>query len=789
MTTAVRRVYLPTPPDKYDARDQREMRRAIEQALLQVSAGNPSGSSAFGEFNIRLDPYNAVGDGVADDTEPIRAAWSDAIAAGGELVIPAGTYLVNETTADEIFLVDGPCGVVGQGINASVILVAYTVPNTVDVLHLTNPNGSEGFKGFRWEGFSVQAQAHPTLPTSYPARYGVNIDSLDGAIAYGVFDQVWIGRFGSYSWKTTAPVPPAPFVGHEIYLMEWHNCVVSGGVDFYQIGDSIRWIGGVVTGVRGFVLEQGHNLLGTVRAHGFLMDGTNVTCLNGITVLSGDGAQFVALDMEAALGISTQTNRAMIDLAGLPGIPLTNVTVRDSFLGAGATTLGAPNVDIAIRIGNAIKTHLGPNMVGSGAPPSLMYHNTDEAISTRFAWDWNVSDVLLETCLKDEGTGTVHDWIAPGSLYFMQPHYQAHKSARANMVMIEAGHEQFADQPLWGVYGNDPGPPLATLRSVAGALDVGAYRYRVAYIIDGIEHAAGSVSALAYVSTPGTIGQIDVSQIDISTDPLCTDRVIYRSKHDELVYYVHHNMGDNVTASFTDNVNDAGLGAAYSMTDGLGILKLTAGTSFGLASGRGHLRVLEDGSVIVGVGGNAGTPFQVWGSAYFDGTVSAKNAFNLLANALLIVRDSAGTPVVGLTANTTGDRFKIGYQAATAGAGSLDMHEAGNLGARLATGALQLQSGYGLEIGAGTKIAKHLSATKTWDPSNVAAAAQTTTTVTVTGAAVGDTVALGFSNDLQALMLTGYVSAANTVTVVLYNGTAAPVDLASGTLRADVWQH
>lgn len=92
-------------------------------------------------------------------------------------------------------------------------------------------------------------------------------------------------------------------------------------------------------------------------------------------------------------------------------------------------------------------------------------------------------------------------------------------------------------------------------------------------------------------------------------------------------------------------------------------------------------------------------------------------------------------------------------------------------------------------IGGGTPILKHLSATKTWDPGNLAAGAQTSTTVTLTGAALGDEVTCGFSLDLQLLQLTGYVSSANTVSVVLQNGTAGAIDLASGTLRVSVWQH
>lgn len=92
-------------------------------------------------------------------------------------------------------------------------------------------------------------------------------------------------------------------------------------------------------------------------------------------------------------------------------------------------------------------------------------------------------------------------------------------------------------------------------------------------------------------------------------------------------------------------------------------------------------------------------------------------------------------------------------------------------------------------IGGGTPILKHLSTTATWNPGNLVAGAQTSTTVALTGAALGDEVTCSFSLDLQLLQLTGYVSAANTVSVVLQNGTGGAIDLASGVLRVSCWQH
>lgn len=80
-----------------------------------------------------------------------------------------------------------------------------------------------------------------------------------------------------------------------------------------------------------------------------------------------------------------------------------------------------------------------------------------------------------------------------------------------------------------------------------------------------------------------------------------------------------------------------------------------------------------------------------------------------------------------------------------------------------------------------------LSGSATYDPPNLADGAGATTTVTVTGAALGDAVEnISFSLDLQGITLTGYVSAANTVSVRFQNESGGVLDLASGTLRARV---
>jgi hypothetical protein len=82
-----------------------------------------------------------------------------------------------------------------------------------------------------------------------------------------------------------------------------------------------------------------------------------------------------------------------------------------------------------------------------------------------------------------------------------------------------------------------------------------------------------------------------------------------------------------------------------------------------------------------------------------------------------------------------------------------------------------------------------LVATDTWNPASIANDAVGTTTVTVRGAKVGDPASVGFSSlTTENALLTGKVSAANTVEVVLLNKTGAAMDLASGTLTVVVWK-
>jgi len=108
------------------------------------------------------------------------------------------------------------------------------------------------------------------------------------------------------------------------------------------------------------------------------------------------------------------------------------------------------------------------------------------------------------------------------------------------------------------------------------------------------------------------------------------------------------------------------------------------------------------------------------------------------------------------------------------------------------TGAVAAQS---ITIGAGTSIAKHLSATASLlDFPVIGANSCESQTMTVTGAADGDTVSLGvptaLANASTTFAVTGFVSGTNIVTVrICQVATSASSDPAAATVRADVWQH
>lgn len=93
----------------------------------------------------------------------------------------------------------------------------------------------------------------------------------------------------------------------------------------------------------------------------------------------------------------------------------------------------------------------------------------------------------------------------------------------------------------------------------------------------------------------------------------------------------------------------------------------------------------------------------------------------------------------------------------------------------------------GSGFGAGQIYALNVfNGSATIDPISLVDGAGETITIPVTGAAIGDHVTVAAGVDLQGIVISPYVSAANTVSCRLQNETVGTVDLASSTWKAKV---
>jgi hypothetical protein len=101
-------------------------------------------------------------------------------------------------------------------------------------------------------------------------------------------------------------------------------------------------------------------------------------------------------------------------------------------------------------------------------------------------------------------------------------------------------------------------------------------------------------------------------------------------------------------------------------------------------------------------------------------------------------------------------------------------------------------SGTGIKLGGNTSAAikGHFVGSTTWDPASVADGDDTFTNVTVTGCTVGMPASVSLTTlGTNDVLITGHVTAADNVRVVMLNRSGGSLDLASGTLRATCWTY
>ena len=86
-----------------------------------------------------------------------------------------------------------------------------------------------------------------------------------------------------------------------------------------------------------------------------------------------------------------------------------------------------------------------------------------------------------------------------------------------------------------------------------------------------------------------------------------------------------------------------------------------------------------------------------------------------------------------------------------------------------------------------TEAQARIEGSLVWDPGNlVDGAGETSSGITVAGAALGDYVDVSAPYDLQGILAHAYVSATNTVKIRIQNETGGAIDLGSGTWKVRV---
>ena len=116
------------------------------------------------------------------------------------------------------------------------------------------------------------------------------------------------------------------------------------------------------------------------------------------------------------------------------------------------------------------------------------------------------------------------------------------------------------------------------VKAAGAGLEIGNYRYRTSFVLDGKETMLGAASASNIATTAGNL-IINVAAIPVYSGPrTCTARKLYRSKVGGslyLPYYFVATIGDNSTVIYADSTPDASLtvvgdSTSYSIALGYG---------------------------------------------------------------------------------------------------------------------------------------------------------------------------------------------------------------------------
>jgi hypothetical protein len=347
-------------------------------------------------YNVK--GYGAVGNGSTDDTVAIQAAIT-ACPSGGTVYLPTGSYLLSAGLTITL-----PITVCGSGFGSgsgSILLVKSTVGATTDIITCTPAANHEGL---HFRDFGI-------LPESgTPGRDGIVFEVTTYSWSKASVQRVFIRAKAGRAIKVNNPN-----LDHDAFwCSQILDNVLEGGVYLLGAGDSINIHRNILTtasgaatagkgaGVEAKILSAadpasaGDSKLLSIAYN-------NITAQGGaVWVKAGVQTKILYNNIECPAGLTTQTNKALIDLDGDATHLLWGCEVRGNYCGA-----TSHNVNDAIRCNYTVNAVIEDNTIepsggyGASAPYDTDWYGirqTANALYTRIgknSWPyptWNGSE-------------------------------------------------------------------------------------------------------------------------------------------------------------------------------------------------------------------------------------------------------------------------------------------------------------------------------------------------------------------------------------------------------------
>ena len=305
---------------------------------------------------------------------------------GTTITVPPGSYLLANTTGTEEILIAQNVNLQCAGWGNTQFIVASTVPNTIDIIHVKP--GTAGIVG------SFIRDCQITTQSTNAGRYGINLDGT-GSLTYQniVNFQLahnWVpltgGNFALYMPNSTS--------GGGTYDSQILYNTFSAGISTSNLGDAVSFVGNQLQGPGpGIYLDNLTGSTGLTVAHNSI---TN--CSGGIVINRGNNPLIDHNEIEAASTCASfpETNHAAIDVIGTTPNPVLHPMITHNTINPlDGTTVNLIRLDringgnisdnecstltssmiCVVRTANNTGLYIGPQYNG-GAPASQLLGGT-----------------------------------------------------------------------------------------------------------------------------------------------------------------------------------------------------------------------------------------------------------------------------------------------------------------------------------------------------------------------------------------------------------------------------